>query len=192
MTLHIPANAALVMIDVQKGFERVDRWGRRDNPGAEEHMETLQRTWLETNRPLVVVQHDSIEPGSTLAPSDPGNALKEFVAVQAAALHVRKTVNSAFYGTPHLESWLRENGIETIVVCGITTNHCCETTARMGGNLGFQVFFVADAMHTFDQTASNGLSLTAEELTVATVVSLDAGGFAKVATTDEVVAAVAL
>jgi nicotinamidase-related amidase len=62
----------------------------------------------------------------------------------------------------------------------------------MGGNLGFQVIFVADAMHTFDQTASNGLSLTAEELTVATVVSLDAGGFAKVATTDEVIAAVAL
>ena len=192
MSLHIPENAALVMIDVQKGFERADRWGRRDNPGAEEHMETLQRSWLESNRPLVVVQHDSIEPGSTLSPSDPGNALKEFVAVDSAALHVRKTVNSAFYGTPSLESWLRENSINTIVVCGITTNHCCETTARMGGNLGFRVIFVADAMHTFDQTASNGLSLTAEELTVSSVVSLDAGGFATIATTDEVVAAVSL
>jgi nicotinamidase-related amidase len=192
MTLHIPENAALVMIDVQKGFERADRWGRRDNPGAEEHMETLQRTWLETNRPLVVVQHDSIEPGSTLSPSDPGNALKEFVAVESAALHVRKAVNSAFYGTPNLESWLRENGIDTIVITGIMTNICCETTARMGGNLGFTVIYVPDAMHTFDLTASNGLSLTAEELTVATVVSLDAGGFATIATTDEVVAAVAL
>jgi nicotinamidase-related amidase len=192
MTLHIPENAALVMIDVQKGFERADRWGRRDNPGAEEHMETLQRTWLETNRPLVVVQHDSIEPGSTLSPSDPGNALKECVAVESAALHVRKAVNSAFYGTPNLESWLRENGIDTIVITGIMTNICCETTARMGGNLGFTVIYVPDAMHTFDLTASNGLSLTAEELTVATVVSLDAGGFATIATTDEVVAAVAL
>lgn len=192
MNLHIPVNAALVMIDVQKGFERADRWGRRDNPGAEERMEALQRTWLASNRPVVVVQHDSIEPGSTLALNDPGNALKEFVAVESAALHVRKTVNSAFYGTPSLESWLRETGIDTVVVCGITTNHCCETTARMGGNLGFSVIFVADAMHTFDQSASNGLSLSAEELTVATVVSLDAGGFATIATTDEVVAAVAL
>ena len=192
MTLHIPENAALIMIDVQKGFEREDRWGRRDNPDAEAHMESLQKMWLETKRPLVVVQHDSIEPGSTLAPSDPGNALKEFVAVESAALHVRKTVNSAFYGAPSLEAWLRENSIDTIVVCGITTNHCCETTARMGGNLGFRVIFVADAMHTFDQTASNGLSLSAEELTVASVVSLDAGGFATVATTDEVVAALAL
>jgi nicotinamidase-related amidase len=155
-------------------------------------MESLQNMWLETKRPLVVVQHDSIEPGSTLAPSDSGNALKEFVAVESAALHVRKTVNSAFYGAPSLEAWLRENSIDTIVVCGITTNHCCETTARMGGNLGFRVIFVADAMHTFDQTASNGLSLSAEELTVASVVSLDAGGFATVATTDEVVAALAL
>lgn len=192
MSLHIPANAALVMIDVQKGFERADRWGRRDNPDAEEHMEKLQRTWLESNRPLVVVQHDSIEPGSTLSPSDPGHDLKEFVAVEAAALHVRKTVNSAFYGTPNLESWLRENGIDTIVISGIMTNICCETTARMGGNLGFTVIYVPDAMHTFDLTASNGLSLTAEELTVSTVVSLDAGGFATIASTDEVVAAAAL
>jgi nicotinamidase-related amidase len=192
MTLHIPGNAALIMIDVQKGFEREDRWGRRDNPDAEAHMESLQKTWLETKRPLVVVQHDSVEPGSTLAPSDPGNALKDFVALDSAALHVRKTVNSAFYGTPNLEAWLRENGIETIVVCGITTNHCCETTARMGGNLRFKVIFVADAMHTFDQTASNGLSLSAEDLTIATVVSLDAGGFATAATTSDVLASIAL
>lgn len=192
MTLHIPGNAALIMIDVQKGFEREDRWGRRDNPDAEAHMESLQKTWLETKRPLVVVQHDSVEPGSTLAPSDPGNALKDFVALDSAALYVRKTVNSAFYGTPNLEAWLRENGIETIVVCGITTNHCCETTARMGGNLGFKVIFVADAMHTFDQTASNGFSLSAEDLTIATVVSLDAGGFATAATTSDVLASTAL
>jgi nicotinamidase-related amidase len=192
MTLQIPENAALVMIDVQKGFERQDRWGRRDNLAAEDHMETLQRTWLKTNRPLVVVQHDSIETGSTLSPNDPGNALKDFVDVDSAALHVRKTVNSAFYGTPNLENWLRENSIDTIVISGIMTNICCETTARMGGNLGFTVIYVPDAMHTFDLIASNGLSLTAEELTLATVVSLDAGGFATIATTDEVVAAVAL
>jgi nicotinamidase-related amidase len=190
--LQIPANAALVMIDVQRGFDRADRWGRRDNPGAEVNMMALQKFWLESSRPVVVVQHDSKEPGSTLSPADPGNALKDFVDLPAAALHVRKSVNSAFYGTPDLEEWLRANKIDTMVICGITTNHCCETTARMAGNLGFTVYFVADATHTFDQTASNGMSLTAEELTKATIVSLDAGEFATVVTTNDVVTSASL
>jgi len=47
-------------------------------------------------------------------------------------------------------------------------------------------------MHTFDQTASNGFSLSAEDLTIATVVSLDAGGFATAATTSDVLASIAL
>lgn len=187
MPLTLPQNAALIMIDVQRGFEREDRWGRRDNPAAEDNMRALQTLWLETSRPLVVVQHDSTQEGSTLSPADPGNALKDFVDLSAASLHVRKSVNSAFYGDPDLERWLREHGVDTVVICGITTNHCCETTARMAGNLGFTVLFVADATHTFDQTASNGMSLTAEELTKATIVSLDAGEFASVVTTHDVV-----
>ena len=50
-----------------------------------------------------------------------------------------KSVNSAFYGTPDLQARLRAAGIDQIVVCGIQTNMCVETTARMGGNLGFDV-----------------------------------------------------
>jgi nicotinamidase-related amidase len=184
----INKNAALIMIDVQKGFERADRWGRRDNPEAEANMERLQSAWLETGRPYVVVQHDSVQEGSTLAPSDPGHALKDFVKAGSASVHVHKSVNSAFYGTPNLDEWLRANDIDTVVICGITTNHCCETTARMAGNLGYRVIFPVDATHTFDQSASNGLSLTAEQLAIATAVSLDAGEFATVLTTNEVLA----
>lgn len=181
-------NAALIMIDVQKGFERADYWGRRDNPDAEANMERLQNAWLATGRPFVVVQHDALEEGSVLAPSDPGHTLKDFVQAGAASLHVHKNVNSAFYGTPNLDEWLRANDIDTVVICGITTDWCCETTARMAGNLGYRVIFPVDATHTFDQTASNGLSLTAEQLAIATVVSLDAGEFATVLTTDQVLA----
>ncbi len=186
--IYLDDNAALIMIDVQQGFDRSDRWGRRDNPEAEANLGRLQDAWISSGRPFVVVQHDSVEPGSTLAPDDPGNQLKDFVRPENAQLHVRKHVNSAFYGTPDLNAWLKERDISTVVICGITTNHCCETTARMAGNLGYEVLFPVDATHTFDQKASNGMSLTAEQLAVATSVSLDAGGFAKVLTTDEVLA----
>jgi nicotinamidase-related amidase len=184
----IEKNSALIMIDVQKGFDRADRWGRRDNALAEDNMSRLQDAWIASGRPFVVVQHDSLEESSTLSPSDPGNQFKDFVRAADAQLHIRKNVNSAFYGTPNLDEWLRSANVHTVVICGIMTNVCCETTARMAGNLGFEVLFPVDAMHTFDMTASNGVSLTAEELSVATVVSLDGGGFAQVLTTDDVLA----
>ena len=186
MTLNIPDNAALIMIDVQKGFDRSDRWGRRDNPDAETNMSKLQDAWIESGRSFVVVAHDSLQENSTLSPSDPGNALKDFVRSSEATLQVRKNVNSAFYGSPDLDAWLKGSGIDTVVICGITTDHCCETTARMAGNLGYRVIFPLDATHTFDQTATNGVSLTAEELARATMVSLDAGEFARVVSTSEV------
>ena len=62
---------------------------------------------------------------------------------------------------------------------GITTNHCCETTARMGGNLGYDVRFVIDATHTFDRG-----ELTADELAKATATNLH-GEFATVTRTEE-------
>jgi nicotinamidase-related amidase len=101
-------------------------------------------------------------------------------------LLVAKSVNSAFLGDPPLEPWLRERGIESITVCGIQTNMCCETTARMGGNLGFDVQFALDATHTFDLPAYGGGIVPADELARVTASNLD-GEFATVRATAELV-----
>ena len=95
-----------------------------------------------------------------------------------------KTVNSAFYGTPDLDGWLRAEGIEMVTICGITTNHCCETTARMAGNLGYRVDFVIDATFTFDRLAPDGLIVSAEDLSRITATNLSRE-FANVVTTAE-------
>ncbi|MGY3680712.1 nicotinamidase-related amidase [Streptomyces sp. TE33382] len=105
-------------------------------------------------------------------------------------LFVTKSVNSAFYGTPDLDTWLREAGVRQIVVAGIQTNMCAETTARMAGNLGYGVFFPLDATYTFDGVGPWGWTLGAEELARATAVSLHGGGFARVVGSRELVAAV--
>lgn len=180
-------NTALIVIDVQKGFEDAGFWGRRDNPAAEANIATLIRHWRDTDRPIVIVRHDSRTPGSPLAPGEPGNDLKDLVrdalAPREPDLLVTKAVNSAFYGTPDLDAWLGERGIERIVIAGIQTNMCAETTARMAGNLGYQVWYAIDAMHTFDATGPDGEVVTAEELTRATAASLHHGGFARVVRT---------
>ncbi|MFE7617843.1 cysteine hydrolase family protein [Streptomyces sp. NPDC057496] len=183
-------NAALIVIDVQKGFE-YEFWGRRNNPDAERNIAALIDAWQETGRPVVFVRHDSLHPGSPLEPGTGGNEFKDFVEERRGKgsgpeVLVRKTVNSAFYGEPDLDAWLKGAGVSQFVVVGIQTNMCNETTARMGGNLGYDVLFPLDAMHTFDLAGPFGWTQTAEELTRATAVSLHGGRFARVVTTEDV------
>ena len=109
--------------------------------------------------------------------------MREALTPREPDLVITKTVNSAFYGTPDLDAWLGEHGIEQIVIAGIQTNMCAETTARMAGNLGYRVWYAIDAMHTFDATGPDGEVVTAEELTRATAASLHHGGFARVVRT---------
>ncbi|GAA0928240.1 cysteine hydrolase family protein [Streptomyces thermoalcalitolerans] len=192
--MEIAENAALVVVDVQKGFEEADFWGQRNNPAADDNIAALIDVWQATGRPVVFVRHDSLEEGSPLRTGYAGNELKDYVEQRRGKgsgpeLLVTKTVNSAFLGTPDLGAWLTEAGIGQIVVVGIQTNMCVETTARMGGNLGYDVVMPLDATHTFDLVGPFGWRRTAEELAQASAVTLHGGGFARVVTTEEVVAA---
>lgn len=179
--------AALVVVDVQEGFLD-ESWGPTVNhPGCETNVARLLAAWAERDLPVVIVRHDSGKPDSPLHPTHPGNALIAPVARARADLLVTKTVNSAFYGTPDLESWLRAAGIDQIVVCGIQTNMCVETTARMGGNLGFDVVVPLDATRTFDLAGPDGATVPAAALMRVTATNLHGGGFAHITSTDELV-----
>ncbi|MFE7593087.1 cysteine hydrolase family protein [Kitasatospora sp. NPDC057512] len=184
--LALDPDAVLLLIDVQKGFE-APAFGPRDNPQAEQRMAELIAAWQDTDRPIVTVQHDG--PGTPLAGGTPGHDLKDFVAGLTPALHVTKTVNSAFYGTPDLHAWLQERGARQVVVTGIITNVCCETTARMAGNLGYDAIFPTDAMHSFDMAGPDGATVPAADLARATAATLHAMRFAKVVTTEDVTGA---
>jgi nicotinamidase-related amidase len=163
-------NTALIVVDVQQAFEDPS-WGPRNNPQCEENLSLLIDAWRAAERPIVYVRHDSVAPGSPLAPGQPGNDLKPLVSGEPDLL-VTKNVNSAFYGEPDLRGWLDARGITSVAVTGIQTNMCCETTARMAGNLGFDTLFVLDATHTFDLVAADGGTITADELARVTAANL--------------------
>ena len=99
-----------------------------------------------------------------------------------ADLLITKHVNSCFHGKPGLHQWLHDQELQGIVIAGITTNHCCETTARVGANLGHHVVFVLDAAHTFDRPAPDGTMVGADQLAAVTAANLH-GEFAAVANT---------
>jgi nicotinamidase-related amidase len=181
-----PDRAALLLVDVQQGLED-PVWGPRNNPDCEANVGRLLAHWRERGGTIVFVRHDSTETGWGLHPSEPGNAFQEVIAGEPDLL-VTKNVNSAFLGTPPLEPWLRERGIDAIVVAGIQTNMCCETTARMGGNLGFDVAFALDATHTFDlPDPLNGGVIDADTLARVTAANLH-GEFAQVVSTEALIA----
>ncbi|GFZ91386.1 cysteine hydrolase family protein [Nesterenkonia alkaliphila] len=179
--------AALVVVDVQQAFGDVEFWGTRNNPECEKNIETLIAHWRKTGRPVVFVRHDSTNESSPLHPSSPGNQFKDVITGEPDLLVV-KSVNSSFHGTPDLHQWLQQEGVTELVVCGITTNHCCETTARVGGNLGYQVFFTLDATHTFDRQSPEGEVIPADTLGKITATNLHEE-FATITTTEELITA---
>lgn len=178
-------STALVVIDVQKGFDDEDHWGPRNNPNCEVNVGLLIEAWRAQGWPVVFVRHDSTSVNSPLRPGSPGNEFKDVVSGKPDLL-VSKSVHSAFFGEPDLHSWLREHGISSIAICGIQTNMCCETTARMASDMGYEVLFVIDATHTFDLSAVEGKILRARELARVTALELDAE-FCQVVYTTELV-----
>ncbi len=179
------AHAALLVIDVQHGFSNPS-WGPRNNPEAESNIGSLLAAWRRSGRPVVHVHHDSSTPDGSFVPGTRGNAPKtEAVPVEGEPVH-HKTVNSGFIGT-RLEQELRDAGVDTLVIVGLTTQHCVSTTTRMAGNLGFTAYVVADATATFDQIGIGGRKRAASEVHLAALSDLN-GEFATVIDTKTLLA----
>lgn len=174
---------ALIVVDVQIGFDD-PVWGERNNPRCEQNVAALADRWERLGWPLIVVRHDSVEPQSPLRPGQPGNQLQDFLRGRGDLL-VSKSVHSAFHGTPDLHGWLAQRSVDAVAVCGITTNHCCETTARVACDLGYQVTFIGDATATFARRTLSGTEIDADTLAQTTYANL-AGEFAEVRDTASV------
>jgi nicotinamidase-related amidase len=186
----VPGRTALVLVDVQQAFvEREQTGERRNNRQALANIARLLAAFRDRDMAIFHIRHASTEPGSRLRPDRSGyQPIMEAQEAEGEPVLV-KHVNSAFIGTD-LEKRLREGGYETLVIAGITTNHCVETTTRMAGNLGFDARLVSDACYTFDRIGFSGELEGAETVHQMTLSNL-AGEFATIETTDCVVAAVA-
>lgn len=158
--------------------------GQRNNPHAERNIGRLLDAWRATERPVFHVKHNSKNPKSFFRRGQPGNEIKAEVSPRHGEPLIEKSVNSAFIGT-NLEERLRRGGIKTLVVTGLTTDHCVSTTARMAANLGFRTIVVADGTATFDRIGHDGRKYTAEQMHRAELASLN-GEFAEVLDTEDV------
>ncbi len=180
---------ALLLVDIQKGFDEEDFWGgNRNNKDAEAKATDILAKWRTLGLPVFHVIHSSQNPDSRLHKSHPGFEIKDEVKPIDGEPVIIKEVNSGFIGTD-LKERLDAREINTLVIVGLTTNHCISTTTRMAGNLGYNTILIADATATFDRIGVNGEVFDSELIHQTTLANLQEE-FAEVLNTEELLATV--
>lgn len=138
--------SALLVIDVQDSFKVPGRWERRSNPQFEEHLTALIDGYRRAGLPIFFFLHSDDDPGWRA--SDPAYRLMDFLARSSDEPLLHKTSRNCFT-TTDLHRRLTQLGVRRLAVTGIQTEQCCETTARVAADLGYEVDFITDATLTF-------------------------------------------
>ena len=140
-------NSALLVIDVQDSF-RADaaRWDRRGNLDFEANVGRLVTAYRAAGLPVIFFLHT--DPDPYFEPGSPYLRLMDFLARRESEPVLLKGTRNCFTSTD-LERRLAERGVRRLVVAGIQTEQCCETTARLAADLGYDVDFVIEATQTF-------------------------------------------
>jgi nicotinamidase-related amidase len=161
---------ALLVIDVRNGLDDPSL-GKRNNPHAESNIALLIYQWRKHELPIVHIRHCSVEPESPLRPELPGNPFKEEAQPLPGKEQFNKSVHSAFIGT-ELEKHFHEHDISSLVIVGLTTDHCVSASTRMAVDLGSDVTLISDATAAFEREGSDGVRYSADAIHKIDLVSL--------------------
>ena len=138
---------ALIVIDVQESFRVRENWQAVNHPDIADRVNRLVRAARERGDLVVWVLHT--EPGTGGA-FDPANGHVRLIAglePLGGEPVIHKTSHNAFT-TTNLQQVLTQHGIREVVISGIRTEQCCETTTRVASDLGYDVVFVTEATAT--------------------------------------------
>jgi nicotinamidase-related amidase len=175
-----PMNTCLIVIDAQASFLHRPYSSNRDMPAYLATQNALIAGAQQAGMPIVRVFHvdgpaDASNPFALASGHiRPIDGLADF----DAAATFQKSRHSALVGTG-LDVWLTQRGIQRLIVSGIRTEQCCETTTRHASDLGWTVDYVTDATLTFDMTQPDGRALSAQDIKDRTATVLS-GRFARI------------
>lgn len=174
---------ALIVVDVQESFRARPQWERISDPGIAEPVNRLVRTARDQGDLVVWVLHTEPGSGDVFDP-ELGHVrlLEELEQPLPGEPVLRKTSHNAFT-TTNLQQLLTEAGVRELWVCGIRTEQCVETTARLGSDLGYDVVFVVDA------TATDPIGDLSAEAIIERTQAVLRDRFARIATVAELAAA---
>ena len=172
------SHKALIVIDAQHSFRHSSYWSENDLSSYLEKQQALIDGCVQQGIPVIQVFHVE-DQGHFSLDSDNVKTLSELSINPDLIIH--KRFHSAFAGTP-LAARLTERGVTTVIISGIRTEQCCETTTRQASDSGFTVDFVSEATLTFPMThARSGRTYTAAEIRERTELVLE-DRFARIVT----------
>ncbi|MGI9218039.1 MAG: isochorismatase family protein [Hydrogenophaga sp.] len=155
----------LLVIDVQESFRHEPYFSDAGLPTYLVAQNALIRAAQAAGTPIVRIFHvdgPHVADNAFALASGAVRPLEGLAPFEAAATF-QKSRHSALVGTG-LDVWLTEHGIRQLVISGIRTEQCCETTARHASDLGYRVDFVPEATLTFDMVQPDGRPLSAADI----------------------------
>jgi len=176
-------DTALIVIDVQESFRHRPYFEEAEVPVFCDRVQTLIDGAKAAGIAVVQIFHVEdqgpfSEASGHLVPLAPVAFVPDAV--------FRKRRHSALIGSG-LDVWLTKNGIRRLIICGIRTEQCCETTTRHASDLGYEVDFVGEATLSFPMTDAAGRRWSAADIRARTELVL-AGRFARIATVEDALA----
>jgi nicotinamidase-related amidase len=177
------AETALIVVDAQESFRHRPYWSDTEVPLFVERLQELIDGAQSRKIPVVQIFH--------VEDSGPFSLASGYV-VPLAELSFKP--DAVFYKRSHsaligsgLDVWLVQHGVRRLIVCGVRTEQCCETTTRHASDSGYQVDYVTDATLTFAMTDRHGRRWSPAEIKARTELVLD-GRFARIVNVQEALA----
>lgn len=147
LTSDVPiSQSALLVIDVQDSFLVGDRWAKRSNPDFEGNLSKLIELYRVNNLPVIFILHNDEDTGFRL--NDSQVRLMDFLGRRDEEPIIYKQTRNCFTSTL-LGAKLLERGVRRLLITGIQTEQCCETTARVAADLGYAVDYITECTRTF-------------------------------------------
>ena len=187
---------ALIVIDVQESFRQQPIWRLTANPDIVDKVNRLVELARSRGDLVVWVLHADHGTGSLFDPAKGQVRLIDGLSQAPGEPTLTKTAHNAFT-TTNLQQLLTARGIRDLTICGIRTEQCCETTARIAFDLGYRVTFAIDATTTTpiahrdappnltpEELMADPRTLSADDVIERTAYAL-AGRFARIRTVDE-------
>lgn len=176
---------ALLVIDVQMALAHEDASGtERSCPEAEDNIAALLQKFRQSDETVVHIHHHGTDPEDPFHPEAPGSAVQPVAAPLPDEPVIVKTGSSGFVGTD-LQKTLEQNGIERVILCGATANHCVESTTRSAADLGYTPIYAGDAVWAYGIIGPDGTSHSAETIHSVSMATLE-GEIAAVMNTKDI------
>jgi len=177
------SKTALLVIDVQESFRHRWYWSDRDVPIFLDRLQALIDGAKARDIPVVQIFH--VEESGTFSVASGHVKTIEGISITPDAVFQKRS-HSALVGSG-LDVWLVQHGIRRVIISGIRTEQCCETTTRHASDMGYDVTYVPEATLTFPMTDRRGREWSPEEIKARTELVLD-GRFARIASVHEALA----